>query len=265
MVLNIADSVEHRVPHIKIARGQVNLRPECILSLRELARLHPSKQFQALFHRTVPPRALCRGSGIPSISPELLRRKFTNIGQSPLDQVLRQFVGLLKIIRTIIETVSPVKAQPVDILLDGIHILCVLLGRVGVIHTQIADAVVLFRRTEINGQRLAMSDMEVAVGLWREPGVHLFPRTAPAGLQLLFNDAMNKIGAHGLFRHGIHSLQESSKPVDRNRKTPVVPRVPRFPLGVHKTAPQCISLREPLSAAGHAVSVNNVLLYTVLG
>ena len=95
--------------------------------------------------------------------------------------------------------------------------------------------------------------------------MHLFPRTAPAGLQLLFNDAMNKIGAHGLFRHGIHSLQESSKPVDHNRKTPVLPRVPRYLLGVHKTAPQYMSLREPLSARGHAVSVNNVLLYTVLG
>ena len=44
------------------------------------------------------------------------------------------------------------KNQPVDILLNGLHILHILLSGVGVVHTEIAQAAVLLRGTEINTQ-----------------------------------------------------------------------------------------------------------------
>ena len=92
-----------------------------------------------------------------------------------------------------------------DVLLDGVDVLCVLFGGVGVIHPQVADALVLLRRAKVNGQRLAVADVEIPVGLRWEPGVNLFPLAAATGLQFLLNDAMNEIGAHGLFRHGPHA------------------------------------------------------------
>ena len=75
-----------------------------------------------------------------------------------------------------------VEAQPMDVLLDGVDVLRVLLGRVGVVHAKVADAAEFFRGAEVDGQGLAVADMEIAVGLRGEPGVDRFPLAASAGL-----------------------------------------------------------------------------------
>ena len=208
VVLNVADAVEHRVAHVEVAGGQVDLGPEGVLPLGELPVLHPLEEVQVLPHRPVPPGALGGGGGVPPILPELLGGELADVGQALFDQVHRQLVGPLKIVRAVEETVPPVKPQPVDVLLDGVHVLRVLLGGVGIVHTEVADAAVLLRGAEVDGQGLAVADVEVAVGLRREPGVDLFPLAAAPGLQFLLDDAVNEIGAHGLFRHGPHSLSQ---------------------------------------------------------
>ena len=52
---HVVDPVEHRVPHIEVAAGQVDLGPQGVLALRELAVLHPLEQVQALLDGPVPP------------------------------------------------------------------------------------------------------------------------------------------------------------------------------------------------------------------
>jgi hypothetical protein len=93
----------------------------------------------------------------------------------------RVLVGLLEIVGAVEEAVAPVEAQPVDVLLDGVHKLGVLLGGVGVVHAQVADAAELFGGAEVDAQRLAVADVQIAVRLRREAGVHLHALKLPPG------------------------------------------------------------------------------------
>ena len=58
-----------------------------------------------------------------------------------------------------------------DILLDGVHVLGVLLGGVGVVHAQVAQTAELLGGAEVDAQGLAVADVQIAVGLRRKPGV----------------------------------------------------------------------------------------------
>ena len=91
-----------------------------------------------------------------------------------------------------------------DIVLDGVDIFDVLLGGVGIVHPQVAQAAEFLRRAEINAQSLAVADVQIAVGLRRKAGVDRHPGKLAAGGNILRNKGMNEI--HGfvfrqLFRH----------------------------------------------------------------
>jgi hypothetical protein len=108
-----------------------------------------------------------------------------------LDELHREIIGLLKVIRAI-AVLIPIEAQPVDILLDGLHILHVFSGGVGVVHPQVAFAAKFFRRAKIDAQGLAVADVQIAVGLRRESGVDM---VALAFLQVLADKVLDKIAA----------------------------------------------------------------------
>ena len=46
-------------------------------------------------------------------------------------------------------------------------------GYLGEVHPLVADALVLLRRAKVYGQRLAVADVQIAVGFGRETGVYL--------------------------------------------------------------------------------------------
>ena len=131
---------------------------------------------------------------------EFFRRQLADIGQSLLDEAHRLPVVLLKIVGTVEETVAPVKAQPVDVLLDGLHKLLVLFGGVGVVHPQVAQSAELFGGTEVNGQGLAVADMEIAVRLRGKTGMHRHALELSAGGNILLNKSMDEVAAFGGFR-----------------------------------------------------------------
>ncbi len=123
------------------------------------------------------PHAVAVGPG--RRGTELLRRQLADVGQALLE-----------------EPVAPVKAQPVDILLDGVHILGVLLGGVGVVHAQVAQAAEALGGAEVDGQRLAVADVQIAVGLRRKTGVDL--RSAPDHAKMV---AMGLVEVFSPFRY----------------------------------------------------------------
>ena len=88
--------------------------------------------------------------------------------------------------------------------LNGLDVLGVLFGRVGIVKTQVALAAVLFRYAEIDAQRLGVADVQVAVGFGRKARVH-FVRDAARGYILIYN-IFDKIGMYGAFLHGGASL-----------------------------------------------------------
>ena len=64
----------------------------------------------------------------------------------------------------------PVKTEPADVILDGVDVLHVFLGRVCVIKSEVTSAAVLFGQPEVQTDTLDVSDVKVTVRLRRESG-----------------------------------------------------------------------------------------------
>ena len=202
MVLDVADAVEHGVAHIEVAGCEVDLRAQGVLALRELAGAHTRKEVEALLDRTVAPRADGGGVHVSAVLAELLRRQLAHIGKPFLNELDGVFIVLLEVVRAEEKPVTPVKAEPVDVLLNGLDKLVVLLRRVRVVHAQIADAAEFLGRAEINAQRLAVTDVQVAVRLRREAGVDSLAGETAARREIGFDKGFDKV--FGIF-HSVFS------------------------------------------------------------
>ena len=64
--------------------------------------------------------------------------------------------------------VAPFETEPRDVVEDVLNVLVVLLCRVGVFEAQVADTIVLLSHTEVHADSLGVSDVQIAVRLWRE-------------------------------------------------------------------------------------------------
>ena len=212
VVVGKVDAVEHRVAHVEVAAGQVDLGPEGHGAFGKLPRPHPAEQVQGLLHGPIPVGRGGRHADAPPVGLELLRGELADVGQPLPDELLGILIHFFKVIGGVVEPVTPVKAQPVDVLLDGVHVLRVLLGGVGVVHAQVAQAAVLFCRAEVNGQGLTMTNVEVAVGFGGEAGVDSHALVLPALGDVLVDHVVDKVLAHGrvpIFRHVCHSSVNS--------------------------------------------------------
>ncbi len=170
-VVSVQDAVEHRVAQIDVARSHVDLGTQHAGAVRELAGLHAAEQVEVLLHRTVTERRVLAGLGQRAAGqPYLLLRLIIDIGIAGLDQALGPIIEALEIVGGVEEIVTPVIAEPVHVGLDGVDVLLLLPGRIGVVEAQIALAAELLRDAEIQGDRLGMPDMQVAVWLRREAG-----------------------------------------------------------------------------------------------
>ena len=211
MMLNETNTVDDGVAHVEVAGGKVNLGAEGHLALLHLTGDHLLEERTGLFNGTVTVGGHGGDTHIAAVGAELLGRQLTDIGQALVDQLEGVLQGLFKIIGAIVETVAPVEAQPVDILLNGIHVLGVLLGGVGIVHTQVAQSAVLLGSAEVDAQSLAVADMEIAVRLGRETGVNSHTLELTTLCDVLVDKIMNEVFAlgnlHGL--GGLHFLGHS--------------------------------------------------------
>jgi len=173
VVMGAQDAVEDRVAHVHIAGGHVDLGAQNHRAIGKFAGLHAGKQVEGLLGAAVAPGAWYAraGQGAATLA-HLLGCLLTDIGQTLFDQVAGQVIHFREIVRGKVEAVAPVIAEPVDVLLDRLDVFDIFLARVGVIHPQIADAAVFFRGAEIDHDRLGMADMQVAIRLGRETGMH---------------------------------------------------------------------------------------------
>src|SRR5690606_4637522 len=104
---------------------------------------------------------------------------------------------LIEVIRGVANITAPFEAQPLDVLLDGVDILLLFLGRVGVIEAQMTLTTRLLRQAEIQADRLGMPYVQVAVGLRRKARHDL---RVLAALQVGLNDLTQKVGWRRGFR-----------------------------------------------------------------
>ncbi|BAF61048.1 hypothetical protein PTH_2866 [Pelotomaculum thermopropionicum SI] len=189
----VHNAVEHRVAHVQIAGGHVDLRPEHPRTVGELARFHPFEQFQVLLHRPVAVGAFPAGLGqSAAVLPYFLRAQVADVGLAGLNQLDGVLVHLLKVVRGVKEPAVPIKPEPFYILLDRLHIFLVFFGRVGIVEPQVAQPAVLSGEAEIEADRFGMPDMQVAVGFRGKPGMDA--AAVFVCLHVFVNNVLNEIG-----------------------------------------------------------------------
>jgi hypothetical protein len=95
--------------------------------------------------------------------------QIVNVGLLLLDEHDGIFIELIKIVRCIIQPIAPIEPEPSDVLHDGIYIFNILLARISVIESQIAEAFIFSGESKVEADGLGMSDMEVTIRLRGEP------------------------------------------------------------------------------------------------
>ena len=204
VVLHVVDPVNHRIPHVEIAAGGIDLGPQGHGAIGKLAGAHPGEEIQALLHGAAAVGALGGGVHVAPHFPHLLRRQLADIGQALLDEGHGALVHLLKVVGSIEKPVPPVEAQPVDILLDSLDVLYVLLGGVRIVHAEIAQSAILLGGAKVDAQSLAVPDVQIAVGLRREPGVDGHALEPATLCDVLVDKLMDKMFAFGLLGNRGH-------------------------------------------------------------
>src|SRR5207302_10686276 len=97
------------------------------------------KQIEIFLHQAVAMGAVLAGLGERAAGgAHLLLRLVVDIGLAGADEMLGPLIKLLEIIRCVIKVFAPVEAEPAHGALDGIDILLLLLGGVGIVEAQVA-------------------------------------------------------------------------------------------------------------------------------
>src|SRR6267142_5907325 len=120
--------------------------------------------------------------------------------------MFRPSVKLLEIVGRVVEMIAPIEAEPGQIALDGVDIFLLFLGRIGVVEAQMTAAAELLRDAEIEADRFGVADMEIAVGLRREPSHDGFHA---ARIQVILDDVADEVAPRLPYRR-----------LDRHSNTP---------------------------------------------
>ena len=190
------DAVHDRVAEVHIRVRHVNFRTEYHFAFFYLAALHRFEELQVLFNRTIAVRrSHTRFGRCTFLLGDLLCCLLIDIGFSLFDEADSEVVELLEIVGGI-EDLSPFETEPADVALDGLYVFGVLFSRVGIVETQVTNAVVFLSDTEIHADCLDVADMQVSVRLRRE--TRLNTSAIYSLSEVFFYDLLNKIEAPSL-------------------------------------------------------------------
>ena len=196
MVRGVQDAVHHRVAHVQVGRGHVDLRPQGARAVGKLAGPHPLEQVEVLLDRAVAVGAvLARLGQRAAMFADFVGRQVADVRLAGLDQLHGPLVNLLEIVGGVVEPVLPIEAQPADVLHDRVDVLDVFFAGVGVVEPQVAQAAELLGDAEVQADRLGVADVQIAVGLGRETGIH--PPAVFAGAIVLLDDRADEVGGRG--------------------------------------------------------------------
>ncbi len=207
-MLRVQDPVQDRVAQVDVAGGHVDARAQDARAVGELAGAHAREQVEALLRRAVPPRALSAGFGErAAVLADLVGGEVVDVRLADLDEVDGPLVELLEVVRCEVEVLAPVEAQPPDVRLDGVDVLLLFLHGVRVVEAQMTAAAELAGDTEVDADRLRMTDVEVAVRLRGEAGDDgLVPALAKVGR----DDVADEVAAFGgRWRLDAHGSEDS--------------------------------------------------------
>ena len=178
-----------------------------MLTVGELPRPHAREQLDVFVDRSIAVRAVAAWfSERPAILPNLLRGQTVDVCLPLPDQLNRVPVEPLEIVRGK-QQLGPRESQPRHILFDGVDILDVFLGRIGVVETQVAGPAAVLGDTEVQADRFGVADVKIAVRLGWKAGRDSSP-VASRG-DVLVDDGTDEVDGRRLGRH----LRISHKPL----------------------------------------------------
>ena len=136
-------TIDQWVTEQHIGVSHINLRPQYECSRLALTAVHEFEEFQILFYRaiterTVGTRTCCR----TLLLGNHLSTLFIDVCTSLLDKPYGKVPKFLEIVAGIVD-ICPLESQPLDIALNIFDILGILLDGVGVVETEVTDAIVL--------------------------------------------------------------------------------------------------------------------------
>ena len=194
VMMGLHDPINDRVPHIEIGGSHINFGTQNEGAVVEFPGGHPGKKIFGFLNRPVAEGAFPArfGQGSP-VFTNLIRGQFVHIGQAFINEFQGAFVDIIKIIRSVIYMI-PMESEPADIFQNGIHILGVFFGGVGVVQAQVAASVVTLGDRKVNADGLGVANVQIPVRFRRKTG--LYSVVYSFG-QILINGIQNKVGGFG--------------------------------------------------------------------
>jgi len=195
----VNDAIHHRIAHVYIRRSHVNLGAQHARTIGKLALPHPLEQVKVFFDRAIAIRAfLARLGERATILADFICAQVIYVSLALFDQLDGEFVQLIKIVRSIKFAVFPVKAQPANILFDGLDVFDILFGRIGVVKAQIALAAEFKCQAKVQAHGFGVSDVQIAIRLRRPARVN--PSAKPTRPDVLNDGIAYKVGgSFGIF------------------------------------------------------------------
>src|SRR5580698_562689 len=120
----------------------------------------------------------------------LVGAQVVDIGLAILDKFDRPFIELVEIIGGVEKSV-PLVAEPADVGLDRLHVFGFFLLGIGVVEAEIRMSAEFVGQAEVDADCLGMADVEIAVGLGREAGLHT--AIVLVGLKVFENDVADEV------------------------------------------------------------------------
>ncbi len=97
----------------------------------------------------------------------------------------------MEVIGGVADMIPPVEIEPADVFDDGLHVLGLLLDRIGVIEAQVTGTPIFLRKSKIQADRFGVADMQIAVGLGREACLNAaIPLST---LHIIMDDLLNEV------------------------------------------------------------------------
>src|SRR5262245_8785167 len=249
-MMRMQDAIERRVAQVDVAGGHVDLGAQDAGAVGELAGAHAAEEIEVFLHATIAERAILAGLGErAAVDAHLLGRLVVDISRPGTNQVLGPNEELLEIIGRVVEMVAPVEAEPVHVGLDGVDILLLLLGGIGVVEAQVAAATELLRQAEIERDRFGVADVKIAVWLRRKPR---HDRLVAPGREVGANDVADEVLprlARRCFdcRHATHPVApEGGLPAEAGETGAYVPNPHNRAKGELYSLPQAVVHERPM-------------------
>ena len=191
VVMGMTNPDQERISHDHVGVGQVDLGPYHVGAVGKLARFHSGQQIEILGHGSVPvPARGARNGNRAPMGSDVSFRFTVDVRFTLGDQGDREVVQFLEIVAGV-ELVVPLKAEPLDVSLDGFDVPDVLGRRVGVVKAEVDLAAELLGNPEVETDRLGVTDMGKPVGFRGKAGADL--AAEPAAGHVVGDLVANKI------------------------------------------------------------------------